>query len=186
MDLLKILAGFGVAEELRSGISEAIKAEIHKDFVSKTQYNKKVGQNDELQTKVDDLEAKIKNGEGSEDFKAKYEEIKNKHEKYVADIENGKVKENKISKIKEELKKNGYEKDSVIKLMLKGVNLDDIKISEDGKMEGFDIATIDSEYGEFKSQKKMVGQPPATPAGGGTSSSEPKSLKEALAEQFNK
>lgn len=164
MDLIKILTNAGVSEDVVKGASEMVKAEICKEFVKKDQYNKKVGKIDELQTKLDDLNAKIQNA-GTEDYKAKYEEISKKLE----GLEKEKVATTKKSKITEELKKNGYTKENVLKLMLKGIDLDAITIKENGEIEGFDIAGIDKEFSDFKSSSKTMGNPPANPpAGSGT------------------
>lgn len=164
MDLIKILTNAGVPEDVVKGASEMVKAEICKEFVKKDQYNKKVGKIDELQTKLDDLNAKIQNA-GTEDYKAKYEEVSKKLE----GLEKEKVATTKKAKVTEELKKSGYTKDNVLKLMLKGIDFDAITIKENGEIEGFDITGIDNEFGEFKSSQKTTGNPPANPpAGSGT------------------
>ena len=164
MDLIKILTNAGVAEDVVKGASEMVKAEIHKEFVKKDQYNKKVGKIDELQTQLDDLNARYKNA-GSDDYKAKYEEVSKKLES----LEKEKVATTKKAKITEELKKNGYTKDNVLKLMLKGIDFDAITIKENGEIEGFDITGIDKEFSDFKSNSKTMGNPPANPpATGGT------------------
>lgn len=182
MDLMQILTNAGVAEEVRAVAVESIKKELHKEFVKKEQYNKKVAKLDEMQTTIDDLNAKMENS-SKEDYKAKYEEVNGKLEKY----EKERVNSTKINKIKEELKQNGYAKDNIVNLMLKSIDLEKVSVKEDGKLEGFDISTIDKDYSEFKVENKKVGNPPATPpAGTGQGATEPHSLKEALALQFNK
>ena len=73
MDIKAILKRHGIEGEVVNSIAETINAEIPKEFVSKAQYNKKIGQIDDLQNNVADLEAKLANT-NTDEYKSKYEE----------------------------------------------------------------------------------------------------------------
>lgn len=58
MNILEILKGLGIEDELASQIETGIKSEIHKSFVSKEQYNKKIDSLNSLEAKMKEIETK--------------------------------------------------------------------------------------------------------------------------------
>jgi hypothetical protein len=96
MDLKAILKRCGLEGELVDTIADTIKAEIPKEFVSKQQYNKKVGAIDELNNTIADLEAKIENS-NTDEYKSK--NVVLLHKNVVTESENV-VIENKKKTVK--------------------------------------------------------------------------------------
>lgn len=107
MDLKAILKRCGLEGELVDTIADTIKAEIPKEFVSKQQYNKKVGAIDELNNTIADLEAKIENS-NTDEYKSKYEALQSEFDTYKNNIEVEKSNEQKRGLLTEQLKKEGF------------------------------------------------------------------------------
>lgn len=163
MNIKEILKRHGLDGEVVDTIAETINAEIPKSFVSKQQYSKKVGQIDELQNTIADLEAKVANTNADE-YKVKYEEEVRKFEDYVNKIEKDKLNGSK----RDLLRKNFSDakiNDKVIDLIMKGIDLDGIEI-EENSIKGFD--ELLKGYEEFIPQESNpTGVPPLNPPTGG-------------------
>lgn len=182
MDIKKILLDNGVSSEVVDTIADTIKAEIPKEFVSKTQYAKKVNLIDELNNSIADLEAKG----GNDDYKTKYEALNTEFENFKTGLETEKANSTKKNVIIEGLKKEGFN-DKIVNLLLKEFDLDKVEIEED-KVKGWEdtIKPFKETYSDFIQVESTEGTPPATPTntGAGTGT-EPTSLREALLQQYN-
>lgn len=181
MDIKKILLDNGVSSEVVDTIADTIKAEIPKEFVSKTQYSKKVGLIDELNNTIADLEAKA----GNDDFKTKYEELNSQFENYKNEIQSEQVNSKKRNLIVDNLKKEGFN-DKIVNLLLKEFELDKIEVEEDN-IKGWEetITPFKETYADFIQVEATEGQPPASPTQTQAGSAEPTNLREALKMQYN-
>lgn len=162
IDIKKILTDAGVSSELVDTIADTIKAEIPKEFVAKTQYNKKVAQIDELNNKVADLEATSSN----DTSKTELETVKAEFEAYKNNIETEKVNGTKKSKLTELLKKEGAN-EKLVGLLLKEFDLEKIEIDGDN-IKDWDnvIKPVKEGYSDCFAKVETVGNPPATPPKG--------------------
>ncbi len=172
MELKKILEFNGVTENLDS-IVEAINKELPKQFVPKTQYNKKVQQLDEANNKIIDFEAK--NGQNIDEYKTKYEELAATHETFKNGVELEKTNSIKTAALKDALKSQGLKNDKLANLLLKEIDLSTIEI-EDNKVKGWAevFEPIKNGYGDFfgTSTHETTGNPPATPPANGSDKGE--------------
>lgn len=169
IDIKKILTDAGVSSELVDTIADTIKAEIPKEFVAKTQYNKKVAQIDELNNKVADLEATSSN----DTSKAELETVKAEFEAYKNNIETEKVNGTKKSKLTELLKKEGAN-EKLVGLLLKEFDLEKIEIDGDN-IKDWDnvIKPVKEGYSDCFATVETVGNPPATPPQNNTGQADP-------------
>lgn len=160
LDIKAILKANGIEGEVADTISEAIKQDIPKDFVSKAQYSKKVNAIDELNNKIADLEAAATNPDSS---KAELERVQAEFEAYKQNIETEKTNASKSSTLREQLKAEGFN-EKIINLLTKNFDLDKIEI-EEGKIKGWEemVKPMKEEYGEFISVETQTGNPPANP-----------------------
>lgn len=177
IDIRKILQSRGLEESLVNEITETINSELPKHFVKKDQYSKKVNAIDELQNKINDLEAK---STAPNEFKTKYEEAINQLEEY----KNKETNSKKLAKIKEELKKANYTNDDIVNSISRTIDLSNIEVTEEG-LKGFDVSAIDNTFGVFKTQvttnTTSVAKPPKNIPG----EKKPNTLLEALEQQIN-
>lgn len=167
MDLKKILSMNGVEADKIDTLVESIKSELHTEFVPKTQYNKKVNQIDTLQEKLNDLEAKA---ETPNEYKQKYDELNSEFELYKTNIETEKVNKSKLSLLKTKLKNDGIEKENLIDLLCKGIDLDSIEVENDD-IKGWEelSKTYKENYSDFYTSTEITGgKEPTTPPTGGT------------------
>lgn len=172
MDVKAILKAHGVEEGL-DGLVEALKKQIGEEFVPNKQYTKKAKKVDELATQIKELQDTSNSGDSG--YKGKYEELQAEYEKYKSGIELEKVNTVKANKVKEALKANGYDQDKVIDLLMNTIDLGNLEVDGEN-LSGFDIASIDANYSEFKSKTIVEGSNPLNPP-----SSEPKTItREAL------
>lgn len=185
IDIKKILADNGITGDVVNTIADTIKAEIPKEFVSKTQYAKKVNLIDELNNNIADLEAKAGEGTETNEFKEKFEALTNEFDQYKANIIAEKTNNQKKSLIIENLKKEGFN-EKIINLLVKDFELDKIEVEED-KIKGWEetVTPFKETYKDFIQVEETQGINPGTPAsnvaGTGT---EVTSLREALAQQY--
>lgn len=163
MDLKAILKRCGLEGELVDTIADTIKAEIPKEFVSKQQYNKKVGAIDELNNTIADLEAKIENS-NTDEYKSKYEALQSEIETYKTNEENKKIAQEKFNLCIEGLKNENFMED-ITELLTKDIDLETLEI-EDGKIKDWDniVKPIKEKYPNFIKQEGVKGigsvQPP--------------------------
>lgn len=163
MDLKAILKRCGLEGELVDTIADTIKAEIPKEFVSKQQYNKKVGAIDELNNTIADLEAKIENS-NTDEYKSKYEALQSEFETYKTNEENKKIAQEKFDLCIEGLKNENFMED-ITELLTKDIDLETLEI-EDGKIKDWDniVNPIKEKYPNFIKQEGVKGigsvQPP--------------------------
>lgn len=155
MDIKQILQNNGLEEGVANQIAQAINSELPKHFVKKEQYNKKVSVIDSLQEQINDFEAR-KNAPN------KFEELYNNALKEIEGFKTKESNSKKISKIKEELKKANYTDEKIIDSISRTIDLSSIEIAE-GKLNGFDIESIDNTFGAFKTQVIASGHTSATP-----------------------
>lgn len=123
MNILEILKGLGVEDEQASQIEAGIKSEIHKSFVSKEQYNKKVDNLNSLETKLRELETKKqpadeksedKNSEVINSILAKLNQFEEREKKQATQV--------RLDKIKAELETKGMNP-KISSLVLKDIDL---------------------------------------------------------------
>ena len=163
MDLKAILKRCGLEGELVDTIADTIKAEIPKEFVSKQQYNKKVGTIDELNNTIADLEAKIENS-NTDEYKSKYEALQSEFDTYKNNIEVEKTNEQKRGLLTEQLKKEGFN-EKILKLLTKEIDLETLEI-ENNAIKDWDniVNPLKENYSDFIKQESVSGlgsvQPP--------------------------
>ena len=150
MDLKAILKRCGLEGELVDTIADTIKAEIPKEFVSKQQYNKKVGAIDELNNTIADLEAKIENS-NTDEYKRKLRRYK-------------KSNEQKRGLLTEQLKKEGFN-EKILKLLTKEIDLETLEIENDAIKDWDNIVNpLKENYSDFIKKESVSGlgsvQPP--------------------------
>ena len=162
MDIKAILKRHGIEGEAVNSIAETINAEIPKEFVSKAQYNKKIGQIDDLQNNVADLEAKLANT-NTDEYKSKYEEATKALEDFKKDIETKEINKSKSDKVINALKEVGFN-EKIVKLISKDIALDKIEIEED-KIKDWDsiVEPYKNEYSDFIQADNVSGNVPGTP-----------------------
>lgn len=162
MDIRAILKRHGIEGEAVNSIAETINAEIPKEFVSKAQYNKKIGQIDDLQNNVADLEAKLANT-NTDEYKSKYEEVTKALEDFKKDVETKEINKSKSDKVINALKEVGFN-EKIVKLISKDIALDKIEIEED-KIKNWDsiVEPYKNEYSDFIQADKVSGNVPSTP-----------------------
>ena len=117
-DIKKILMENGIEEEKATEIESAVKTDLHKDFIPKEQYNKKVQHITELEEK---LQEAGKDSVDVQDYKQQIKALEDKYNSYKAEIEAGAEKRNKQEIIKSELHKQGLHS-SIIELLDYDVN----------------------------------------------------------------
>lgn len=159
MDLKAILKRCGVEGELVDTLADTINAEIPKEFVSKTQYSKKVNLIDELNNTIADLEAKA----GTDEYKTKYENLEKEHNDLKTSIETEKTNSLKSNALRKHLKAEGFE-EKLIKLLEKNFDVEKIEV-EDDKIKGWGdmIKPLREEYAGYISTETQTGNPPANP-----------------------
>ena len=122
MNILEILKGLGVEDSLAGQIESGIKSEIHKAFVPKEQYNKKIESLNSLEVKIKDLEnskqniveEKNKDNETINTILAKLNQLEEKEKKQI--------EQTRINKIKTELENKGLNP-KISNLILKDIDL---------------------------------------------------------------
>lgn len=155
MDLKAILKRCGLEGELVDTIADTIKAEIPKEFVSKQQYNKKVGAIDELNNTIADLEAKIENS-NTDEYKSKYEALEEKYNNLQTQYKGG--------LLTEQLKKEGFN-ERILKFLTKEIDLENLEIENDTIKDWDNIVNpLKENYSDFIKQESVSGlgsvQPP--------------------------
>lgn len=185
IDIKKILADNGITGDVVNTIADTIKAEIPKEFVSKIQYSKKVNLIDELNNNIADLEAKAGAGEGSNEFKEKFEALNTEFEQYKANIVTEQTNGQKKSLIIDSLKKEGFN-EKIINLLVKDFDLEKIEVEED-KIKGWEetITSFKETYKDFIQVEETQGRIPGNPINNvGGAGQQATSLREALAQQY--
>lgn len=163
----EILKRFGVDDTNIDSITESIEKEyVGESFVSKKQYQKRIKEVDDLQEKVNDLEAKGKNG-NTDEYKSKFETLEKEYNDYKSGIETEKINNGKLGKLKEQLKAEGLN-EKLVNLMLKEFDLSKVELEED-KIKGWEELSkpVKENYAEFfKVEEIQQGTPPVTPPHG--------------------
>lgn len=148
MNILEILKGLGVEDSLAGQIESGIKSEIHKAFVPKEQYNKKIESLNSLEAKIKDLEnskqniveEKNKDNETINTILAKLNQLEEKEKKQI--------EQTRINKIKTELENKGLNP-KISNLILKDIDLQ----SEDSEI----INNISENYSEYFTKVEIEG-----------------------------
>ena len=148
MNILEILKGLGVEDSLAGQIESGIKSEIHKAFVPKEQYNKKIESLNSLEVKIKDLEnskqniveEKNKDNETINAILAKLNQLEEKEKKQI--------EQTRINKIKTELENKGLNP-KISNLILKDIDLQ----SEDSEI----INNISENYSEYFTKVEIEG-----------------------------
>ena len=184
MDIKKILLDNGINEEVANTCTDALKREIPKEFVSKSQYKKKSDLVDELNCKIADLEVSVAKGD-TDEYKTKYADLEKEYNDYKTGIEtkeNNRIKTNKLTEL---LKKEGAN-ESVLGLLTKAFDLSTVEM-EDGNIKDWEnvLKPVKEEYSGCFSTTTMGGNPPTTPPTNGNIDKQPVSLADALRERFN-
>ena len=148
MNILEILKGLGVEDSLAGQIESGIKSEIHKAFVPKEQYNKKIESLNSLEAKIKDLEnskqniveEKNKDNETINAILAKLNQLEEKEKKQI--------EQTRINKLKTELENKGLNP-KISNLILKDIDLQ----SEDSEI----INNISENYSEYFTKVEIEG-----------------------------
>lgn len=149
MNILEILKGLGIEDELASQIETGIKSEIHKSFVSKEQYNKKIDSLNSLEAKMKEIETKKqpvdekvedKNSEVINSILAKLNQFEEREKKQAT--------QTRLDKIKTELETKGMNP-KISSLVLKNIDLD----SDDSDI----INNISNDYSEYFTKVEIEG-----------------------------
>ena len=148
MNILEILKGLGVEDSLAGQIESGIKSEIHKAFVPKEQYNKKIESLNSLEVKIKDLEnskqniveEKNKDNETINAILAKLNQLEEKEKKQI--------EQTRINKIKTELENKGLNP-KISNLILKDIDLQ----NEDSEI----INNISENYSEYFTKVEIEG-----------------------------
>lgn len=148
MNILEILKGLGVEDSLAGQIESGIRSEIHKVFVPKEQYNKKIESLNSLEAKIKDLEnskqniveEKNKDNETINTILAKLNQLEEKEKKQI--------EQTRINKIKTELENKGLNP-KISNLILKDIDLQ----SEDSEI----INNISENYSEYFTKVEIEG-----------------------------
>lgn len=149
MNILEILKGLGIEDDLASQIETGIKSEIHKSFVSKEQYNKKIDSLNSLEAKIKEIETKKQpvgekvkdeNSEVINSILAKLNQFEEREKKQAA--------QTRLDKIKTELETKGMNP-KISSLVLKNIDLD----SDDLDI----INNISNDYSEYFTKVNIEG-----------------------------
>lgn len=149
MNILEILKGLGIEDDLASQIETGIKSEIHKSFVSKEQYNKKIDSLNSLEAKIKEIETKKQpvgekvkdeNSEVINSILAKLNQFEEREKKQAAQA--------RLDKIKTELETKGMNP-KISSLVLKNIDLD----SDDLDI----INNISNDYSEYFTKVNIEG-----------------------------
>lgn len=149
MNILEILKGLGIEDDLASQIETGIKSEIHKSFVSKEQYNKKIDSLNSLEAKIKEIETKKQpvgekvkdeNSEVINSILAKLNQFEEREKKQAA--------QTRLDKIKTELETKGMNP-KISSLVLKNIDLD----SDDSDI----INNISNDYSEYFTKVNIEG-----------------------------
>ena len=165
MDIKKILLGNGISEDLATNCADALKREIPKEFVSKTQYKKKSELVDELNGKIADLEIQATKG-NTDEYKTKYAELEKEYNDYKTGIETKETNRLKTNKITEMLKKEGAN-EGVLNLLTKAFDLSTVEIENDNIKDWENVLKpVKEQYSGCFATTTTTGNPPATPPQG--------------------
>lgn len=149
MNILEILKGLGIEDDLASQIETGIKSEIHKSFVSKEQYNKKIDSLNSLEAKIKEIETekqpvgekvKDENSEVINSILAKLNQFEEREKKQAT--------QSRLDKIKTELETKGMNP-KISSLVLKNIDLD----SDDLDI----INNISNDYSEYFTKVNIEG-----------------------------
>ena len=149
MNILEILKKLGVEDGLASQIEAGIKSEIHKSFVPKEQYNKKVDSLNSLETKLKELETEKqptiekdedKNSEVINSILAKLNEFEEREKKQATQA--------RLDKILAELETKGMNP-KISSLVLKDIDLR----SDDSSI----VNNISENFSEYFSKVEIKG-----------------------------
>lgn len=133
---------------------QSIQKAVGEGFVTVDRYNAKKAQAEELQTKLDE----------SEGLQGKYDKLKTEYDAYKNEQESKEVRAKKQDAYKEILKKAGIP-EKRFAVILKTVDLDDLKISSDGKLENEDKVekSVKEEWSDFIVTTQETGVNSANP-----------------------
>lgn len=172
MDYKKILNEIGITEEQISTIEKKINAELHKEYIPKEQYNKKVVEINNIKEdmtkaneKINELEANTTN---SESFKKQYEDIVAEYKTFRSDVEKKEANIQKTQTLQSELKALGFNS-KIANLLEKQINIETLEI-EEGKIKGWEetAANLKEEYKDYiQVEHNEVFSPSNPPVAGG-------------------
>lgn len=184
MDLKEILISSGIESELAEKCSQAINGELHKEFIPKMQYNKKVVELESLKEKADDLGAV--NGE-LEQLKTQLANKEEEFNNYKIDIEKKQTQDIKINKIKEQLKKDGITSDKLVNLLVKEVDISSLEF-EDNNIKDWETIgkSLKENYSDFYTSTKTIGAEPSTPPTNNLVSFTKEDIQNMSVEEINK
>ena len=159
----KMLKAMGIEEEkidqiieAHTEVTDALKAERDK-------YKGEAENATSLQKKLDEANETIKNGT-SDEYKVKYDALKEEFTSYKNDVEAKETKKTKTAAYEQLLKDAGIS-DKRINAVLKVSNVDNIEFNEDGTVKGADamIEAIKNEWSDFIQAPGLQGSNPANP-----------------------
>ena len=167
--------------ELHTETTDALKAEIKK---YKEEAEKLPDVQEQLNKAKSDLEAAQK-----DDYKGKYESEKAAHEKLKSDIEAEKTTAKKSNAFKAYLKEKGYSDTAINKITKYGGYVEGIELDEKDQIKEVEKlqTSIDTEWAEYKPEKKSVKYSPNVPgqqSTGGDNSPKPSKAAQIWADSM--
>lgn len=177
MDTKQILIDAGVEEELATTLSKSINSQIGKEFVAKEQYNKKAGSISELEQKLEELkneyDSLAENSKETKKYKEDYDKLVTEYNNYKQEIQTKELNSNKISKLKENLKKEGFN-EKIIPLLTKEFSLDEIELEEDNIKNWEELSKgVKEGYKDFISTTELEGVEPNKPPASNPTEADP-------------
>ena len=164
----KKLDAMGLTEEQKESLIE-----LHMESVNalKSELEKLKDESAELS----DIKEKLKKASEEletvkkDDYKAKYESEKAAHDKLKEEISSKETKTKKATAFKEFLKEKGYSDNAITKITKYGGFVDSVEFDENNKIKDSDklIASVETEWGEYKPQAGTQRHTPITPPVGG-------------------
>ena len=167
--------------ELHTETTDALKADIKK---YKEEAEKLPDVQEQLNKAKSDLEAAQK-----DDYKGKYESEKAAHDKLKSDIEAEKTTAKKSNAFKAYLKEKGYSDTAITKITKYGGYVDGIELDDKDHIKDVEKlqTSIDTEWAEYKPEKKEVKYTPNVPgqqSQGGDDSNKPSKAAQIWADSM--
>lgn len=160
--LKKILETVEGADALYDDITKG----VGKSFVAKADFNAKNTELKEAKRELEDLQGQV---DGGDDWKKKHDALKTQYDTDTEKLRNDLVKSKQDFLLDVAIRDSGVRTDGkVIKAFKALLDMEKIKVTDDGKLEGFEEQVTElkkSDLNLFATQKQKVGDPPTPGAG---------------------
>lgn len=177
----KALKAMGLTEEQIDSLVELHSESLEGLKAERDTYKKEAEKLAEVQEKLDTATADLDNFK-KDDYKAKYETEKAAFEKYKGEIEEKETSSKKTEALKSYLKEQGYSAKGIDKISKYGGYVASLELDENGGIKSADqlAKTIESEWGEYKSNQGNSAYEPTAADGNGNSSFSSMSLADMM------